>query len=87
MRRILENYFNIIGGIDYEKCVNDFEGEDKIICKSLISCINEQSHTISDDYFMCIADSEVGHYQQIFKEIFEKMNHSSHYKMMMHIEE
>lgn len=53
MRRILENYFNIIGGIDYEECVREFEGEDKIICKSLISCINEQSHTISDDYFMC----------------------------------
>lgn len=87
MRRILENYFNIIGGIDYEKCVNDFEGEDRIICKSLISCINEQSHTISDDYFMCVADTEVDHYQQIFKEIFEKMNHSSHYKMMMRVEE
>lgn len=87
MRRILENYFNIIGGIDYEKCINKFEGEDKLVCKSLISCINEQSHTISDDYFMCIADSEVDHYRQIFKEIFEKMNHLSHYNMMMHIDE
>lgn len=87
MRRILENYFNIIGGIDYEECVSEFEGEDKIICKSLISCINEQSHTISDDYFMCLADNEIESYLRIFKEIFEKMNHMSHYNMMMHIEE
>lgn len=87
MRRILENYFNIIGGIDYERCVNEFEGEDKLICKALISCINEQSHTISDDYFMCIADSEVDHYLRVFREVFVRMNHLSHYNMMMHIEE
>lgn len=87
MRRILENYFNIIGGIDYERCVNEFEGEDKLICKSLISCINEQSHTISDDYFMCIADSEVDHYLRVFRDVFTKMNHLSHYNMMMRIEE
>ena len=85
MRRILENYFNIIGGIDYEACVNQFEGEDKVICKSLISCINEQSHTISDDYFMCVEDSEIEQYLRIFSEIFEKMGHISHYNMMMRI--
>lgn len=83
MRRILENYFNIIGNMDYEKCINEFDGEDKLICKSLISCINEQSHTISDDFYMCIEDSELEHYLRVFKEIFEKMNHASHYEMMM----
>lgn len=87
MRRILENYFNIIGNIDYEKCINEFDGEDKLICKSLISCINEQSHTISDDFYMCIEDSELGHYLTVFKGIFEKMNHISHYNMMMQIGE
>lgn len=50
LRRILENYFNIIGGMDYEKCINQFDGEDKIICKALISCINDGSHFISDDW-------------------------------------
>jgi wobble nucleotide-excising tRNase len=85
MRRILENYFNIIGGIDYEKCINEFSGQDKLICKSLISCINEQSHTISDDYFMCIEDGDIEHYLLIFRQIFEKMNHISHYNMMMRI--
>lgn len=87
MRRILENYFNIIGNIDYEKCINKFDGEDKLICKSLISCINEQSHTISDDFYMCIEDSELAHYLTVFKGIFEKMNHISHYNMMMQIGE
>ena len=37
LRRILEYYFNIIGGLDYEKCINEFEGQDKIICKALIA--------------------------------------------------
>lgn len=86
MRRILENYFNIIGGIDYEACVNEFICEDKLICKSLISCINEQSHTISDDYFMCIEDGEIEQYLRVFREIFVKMNHLSHYNMMMRID-
>ena len=82
---ILENYFKILGGIDYEASVKQFEGEDKVICKSLISCINEQSHTISDDYFMCVEDSETEQYLRIFSEIFEKMGHISHYNMMMRI--
>lgn len=83
LRRILEFYFNIIGGMDYEKCINEFDGEDKIICKALISCINDGSHFISDDFVMCYEKDTIDKYLRVFKLIFEKMNHSSHYKMMM----
>jgi wobble nucleotide-excising tRNase len=48
MRRILEYYFNIIGGLDYEKSINEFDGEEKIIFKSLFSWINDGSHFIND---------------------------------------
>ena len=83
MRRILEHYFNLIGGLDYEQCINDFDGEDKLVCKSLVSCINEGSHMISDDYHMPLDNESIANLLRVFKLIFEKMGHSSHYEMMM----
>lgn len=85
LRRILEYYFKIIGGIDYEKCVNNFEGEEKIICKSLVSWINDGSHFINDDLVVYVEPESIEKYLNVFKHIFEKMGHESHYKMMMKI--
>jgi wobble nucleotide-excising tRNase len=85
LRRILEYYFNVIGGLEYEKCINQFDGEDKIVCKALISCINDGSHFISDDFVMCFESDTIENYLRVFKLIFEKMDHESHYKMMMAI--
>jgi len=87
LRRILEYYFNVIGGMDYEECINKFEGEDKIICKALISCINEGSHFITDDFVMCYESETLVNYVRVFRLIFEKMGHGSHYRMMMGISE
>ena len=83
MRRILEHYFNVIGGMNYEECINKFEGEDKLICNSLISCINDGSHFISDDFVMCFEDDAIDKYLNVFKLIFKYMGHENHYKMMM----
>ncbi len=83
LRRILEYYFNVIGGLNYEKCLDQFEGEDKIVCKALISCINDGSHFISDDFVMCFESDTIENYLRVFKLIFEKMDHESHYNMMM----
>lgn len=83
LRRILEYYFNVIGGLDYEKCINEFDGEDLLICKSLIACINEGSHFITDDFVMQYESSAMDNYIRVFKLIFDKMGHSSHYNMMM----
>lgn len=87
LRRILEYYFNIIGGMDYEKCIDVFDGEDKIICKALISCINDGSHFISDDFVMCYEADTIDNYLRVFRLIFEKMEHGSHYQMMMGLSE
>ena len=35
LRRILEHYFRILGGISYDGILDKFDGEDKIICNSL----------------------------------------------------
>ena len=83
LRRILEYYFNVIGGLNYEKCINSFDGEDKLICKSLISCINEGSHFITDDFVMQYESATTDNYIRVFKLIFQKMGHESHYNMMM----
>lgn len=87
LRRILEYYFKIIGGIDYEKCVNNFDGEEKIICKSLVSWINDGSHFINDDLVVFVEPESIEKYLNVFKLIFVKMGHESHYKMMMKIVE
>ncbi|MDH6363071.1 wobble nucleotide-excising tRNase [Enterococcus sp. PF1-24] len=85
MRRILEYYFKIIGDVDYEKCVDEFDGQDKLVCKSLVSCINDGSHFISDDFVITFDYENIDNYKEIFKLIFKKLGHEPHYKMMMKI--
>lgn len=87
MRRILEYYFNIIGSKDYEKAIDNFEGTDKIVCKSLISCINDNSHYINEEFNIVFDDDMVQKYKKVFKEIFNKLGHIEHYKMMMNEED
>lgn len=86
MRRILEYYFTVIGGINYEMCISQFEGEDKLACKALVAYINDGSHSVYDDLIVPIEDSALENYQRIFKLIFEKLHHIEHYNMMMKIE-
>lgn len=85
MRRILEYYFNTIGGYDYEKMINKLTGEDLLIGKTLVSWINDGSHFISDDLFVQLDDANMNHYSIVFKKIFENLKHISHYNKMMGI--
>lgn len=84
MRRILENYFSILGKTMNNTIVDSFSTiEEKMICRSFLSWVNDGSHTIPDDlYIDCHTDS-IDRYKQIFKEVFYKMGHEAHYKMMM----
>ena len=84
MRRILENYFSILGKDIDERIVNSFDTtEDKMICRSLISWINDGSHSIPDDLYIDSYTDSIDRYKEIFKEIFIKMDHKAHYDMMM----
>ena len=83
MRRILEYYFNVIGKKDYEKAIDNFDGTDKIVCKSLISCINDNSHYINEEFNIILDEDTVQRYKKVFKEIFMKLGHIEHYNMMM----
>lgn len=83
MRRILENYFKILGGIDTDKLLGSFEGHEKVQCQSLISWINDGSHYSPDDLFVAIGDKMAASYMRIFFKIFKAANHLAHYEMMM----
>lgn len=83
MRRILENYFKIMGGVDYERCVDEFEGEHKIVGRALCSWVNDGSHNAQEELYVAPDDDQVQKFQQVFRMIFEKTGHLEHYKMMM----
>ena len=83
LRRILENYFKILGGIEFDKLCEFFDGKEKIICKSLCSWVHDGSHFAHDDLYISIDESTVDSYIKVFRAIFEKSNHGAHYRMMM----
>ncbi|HCG39041.1 MAG TPA: hypothetical protein DEW09_08180 [Pseudomonas sp.] len=83
MRRILENYFKILGGVDNQKLIDAFEGHEKIHCKSLLSWVNDGSHYAPDELYVAIGDSMATSYMRIFFKIFKVTEHMAHYKMMM----
>jgi len=82
-RRILEHYFKFFGGIAPENIIEKFDGQDKKICASLLSWINDGSHFSNDDLFMSCDPGQVDRYLTVFQRIFEESGHDGHYKMMM----
>src|SRR5699024_4403118 len=83
LRRILENYFKILGGVDPDKLCAMFNGRERLICKSLFSWVNDGSHFAHDDLYIAIDDATVDNYLTVFRAIFEKAEHLAHYRMMM----
>jgi len=88
MRRIIENYFKLLGKYGDDKLIQKFESkEEQEICKSLISWINDGSHSINDDLYIELQDRTIEIYKKVFKDIFKLTNHEGHYNMMMDIDE
>jgi hypothetical protein len=83
LRRILENYFKILGGVDLNNLYQHFEGEEVIHCRSLISWVNDGSHYTHDDLYVAIEQPMVASYTKIFFKIFKVTEQMPHYKMMM----
>ncbi|OBX18953.1 hypothetical protein A9995_10485 [Erythrobacter sp. QSSC1-22B] len=82
LRRILENYFTIFGGVDRDDIVKHFEGDEKLICASLFSWINAGSHSIMDDLSVATDEGTARRYLEVFEKIFVKTDHAAHYRMM-----
>lgn len=88
MRRIIENYFKLLGKLGDDDLILKFQTkEEQEICRSLISWINDGSHSINDDLFIELQDRTTEMYKKVFKDIFVLTNHEGHYNMMMNIKE
>ena len=83
LRRILEHYFTILGGVDFDDICAKFKGKEKLICKSLFLWVHSGSHSVYDDPGYSPDESGVKTYLDVFKKIFEKTRHIAHYEMMM----
>ncbi len=84
MRRIIENYFKILGRLGDDDLINKFElAEEREICRSLLYWINDGSHTIPDDLYIERQDDVIEKYFDVFKKVFIHTKHIEHYKMMM----
>ena len=84
MRRIIENYFKILGNYKDDQLIQEFTLlEEQEICRSLISWINDGSHSIADDLYIESQELSIDKYLKVFEAIFNKAGHEAHYKMMM----
>jgi wobble nucleotide-excising tRNase len=83
LRRILETYFKMLGGIDLDKIHDRFTGNEKLACRALLSWVNDGSHSAHDDLYIAVDESTVALYCEVFRKIFELEGHLEHYTMMM----
>jgi wobble nucleotide-excising tRNase len=84
MRRIIENYFKILGKYGDDDLINKFSTqEERDICRSLLCWINDGSHCLPDDLFIQTPDDEIQRFLDVFKGVFEHTDNLGHYNMMM----
>ncbi len=88
MRRIIENYFRLLGKYRDDIILSNFSTEEeRTICRSLLAWINDGSHSIGDALFIEAQEDQLDKYFKVFEDIFKVTDHHAHYKMMMGIEE
>ena len=84
MRRIIENYFKILGKYTDNSIIYKFTDQgEQLICRSLLCWVNDGSHCITDDTSVEQFGLEPQRYLNVFKKIFVVMGHEEHYSMMM----
>lgn len=83
MRRILEYYFKILGRTSLNLLYKEFPAEERPICKSLISWVNDGSHYSGDDLYYTIPGASVELYHEVFRKVFVNTGNEAHYEMMM----
>ncbi|MBO7448142.1 AAA family ATPase [bacterium] len=86
MRRIIEHYFSLLGGKDLNNLHLEFPDGERQVFKSLISWANMGSHSAFDDYSATPTLYNAEKHLKVFKDLFDKTGHISHYNMMMKID-
>lgn len=82
LRRILENYFTMWGGMGKNEICALFDGQEKLICQSLFSWVNDGSHSVHDDLYINHGEQTNEAYLCVFRRIFENAGQLGHYNMM-----
>lgn len=72
-----------MGNLDLHKTVNNFTGDEQLICKTLLSWVNDGSHSSHEELYISEGEERIDVYINVFKKIFKNLGHESHYKMMM----
>lgn len=85
MRRIIENYLIVLGGLKQDEIVAKFDGREAQICASLFSWTHDGSHTAHDEIYLAADDNAVQGYLRVFRRIFENTGHLAHFNMMMRL--
>jgi hypothetical protein len=67
----LETYFKILGNINNDKIVAQFEGKEQQICSSFFV----ESHGIHDDLHVSADEQMTARYLEVFRQFFEKTEH------------
>lgn len=84
MRRILDEYFEFIGGMNYSSLIKQAtDPKEKIILSSLTNSINSGSHLISDDFNYVTSEENLDVLKSAFHHIFIYLKQEEHYKMMI----
>lgn len=84
MRRIIENYFQVFGGISPDVILEKFtNAEERKICRALLSWVNDGSHSMPEDLFVELSEDQVARNKEVFHKIFTEMGQGAHYDMMM----
>jgi len=60
-----------------------FDGRDRLICNSLFSWANDGSHYAMDDLYVSLEPGAIDAYLVVFEQVFVRMGHGPHYKMMI----
>ena len=63
--------------------LRNFEGNEKLICKSLLSRVNAGPYHALNDVNISTTDTAISTYLKDLRVTHDKMEHDSHYKMMM----
>ncbi|UZD63433.1 AAA family ATPase [Brevibacterium sp. JSBI002] len=87
LRRILENYFRIAGGIWEDEIVQVLDPAERPVLRSLFNWVNEGSHGVFENLHYSPSQITQDVYLEVFSHVFEKANHYGHYEMMMGVKE
>ena len=86
MRRIIETYFVVMGGMNKRKLIPENFSDDIVdmaIVRSLAKWADEGSHMGAEELFAGNRQDLNEKYLKVFELLFEKLGHKAHYKMMM----